>query len=256
MDPADEAEQVAVGLTQAGWTPTGRVTGASFVALAFENAARGETTVRVITRRGIGLAMDVPGEESAEPVGLVADAGGDVDGDGREELFLWRSDPLHERRCHAAVRIDAQGFVTPVAADLGPYGPDACIEELRDLDGDAAPEALVVWRFPDLSRGSIPGVLVPLSLDAAGWRARRAGLDAFFAAERERRDRAISDARAARDLGRAYVLAVEVAAIERVRGAPMRAQVVAFDEALSGLVLTEPDARALAEARDHIAGGW
>jgi hypothetical protein len=67
---------------------------------------------------------------------------------------------------------------------------------------------------------------------------------------------ALEEARRRVDVEAAYRRAVELAALARERGASTNRQVTAFDEALSGLVLSEAQARGIAAARAHIADGW
>jgi hypothetical protein len=85
----------------------------------------------------------------------------------------------------------------------------------------------------------------------AGPAARR-----FHRAEARARERGLEAARAGLDVELAYRLAVERALSVRERGGAMPAQVAAYDDALLGLVLTEPQARGVAEARARIAAGW
>ncbi len=255
VDPHEEARAVEASLAEGGFRVRTRSEGATFVALGLEHEARGETAVRVLTRRGIGLAIDVPGEQSAQPVGVVMSGsdGADLDGDGLEEVVLFRLDPVRERRCLAVVRVSDEGFVVPVPARLEGLGEQPCIEDLRDVGGDGRPEALVGWRLDELARGVVPRVMVPFAWGGRGFSPEGRAFAAHWSSERRSREDALREARSARDVEAAYVLAVELAAIERARGAPVRAQVLAFDDALRGLVLTEAQARALAEARERIA---
>src|SRR5690606_38914637 len=88
VDPHEEARAVERSLAEGGFRVRARTEGRTFVALALENEERGETAVRVVTRRGIGLAIDVPGEQSAQPVGVVMSGSDDADLDrnGLEEV--------------------------------------------------------------------------------------------------------------------------------------------------------------------------
>lgn len=258
VDPYEEARAVEESLSRAGWELCEWIEGRTFVALAMVQPDRGERAVRIVTRRGIAMTMDVPGDQSAQPVGLLdpaeGEGGQDLDGDGREEVVLWRWDPVRRRRCLAVARVVAEGYVVPVPAELEGLGGQACIESLRDVGGDGRPEALVTWRLDEHARASVPAVQVPLAWRDDGFVPAPRGMDAWWDAERTRREEELARARAARDVETSYTLAVELAAIARARGEPVRAQVLAFDEALRGLVLTEAQAEALRETRDRIAG--
>lgn len=256
--PAAEADRVQQTLEGGGWSLVSRVEGRTFVAQTFANDETGESSARVVTRRGIVLALDVPPSESAQPIRLLEPPGGDedIDGDGNEEIVLARHDPAHDRTCLGVVRVIAEGgFLRPVPEDLSDLGDVVCLEDLEDLDDDGVLEGIAVVRLPELAREQVPAVRVPVALRDGRWVPTRAPAG-FWERQRARLEEAAAEARSARDVERAYVVAVERAALERAAGASVREQVVAFDRVLSGLVLTPGQARSIRAARAQVAGGW
>ena len=255
VEPREEADAVVESLARGGFELTDRDSAATVVALAFRNRERGGTALRIVTKRGIALAIDVPPDENAEPVGLVEDAVREGRGAGAE-VFLYREDPVRERRCHAALRVTSEGFVRPIVAETSAWGESACIEGIRDVDGDGEPEGIVVWRIEDGGVSPAPSVEVPLSLGEERFETAPSRYATFFDEQRAGRHLGLAAARGENDVVRALPRAIELAAIARVRGATMEEQVRAFDAALSGFVLTEAEADAIREARAHIAAGW
>lgn len=257
VDPHTEASALEENLRRAGWRIDTRVEGRTFAAMAAAHVERRETAIRVVTRRGIALAMDVPAEQSSQPVALLALDGGDHDrdGDGLEEVVLTRRDPVRERRCLAVVQVLEEGFVAPVPADLQRFGADVCVEDMDDVTGDGRPEALVPVRLEGFARGTVPAITVPLVWRDGRHRFVPGAMADWWRRERVRRERALSEARSARDVEAAYALAVELAALVEAGGGTARERVLEFDDALRGLVLTEGQARAIGAARERIAAG-
>ena len=258
VEPRAEADELQGSLERSGWSLERRVDGETFVAQTFVDPETGQSSARVVTKRGIVLAIDVPPAEAAQPIRVLAPPGGDndLDGDGNEEVVLARHDPVYDRTCLGMMRvIRSEGFLHPVPEELDGLGGAPCLEELEDLDGDGVLEGIAVLRLPELSRGAVPSVPVLLELRDGGWRPSH-GHPGFWERERARLAEETAAARTARDVDRAYVLAVEGAALERAAGGSRRAQVVAFDDALGGFVLTRGQADAIARARAFIAGGW
>jgi hypothetical protein len=117
-------------------------------------------------------------------------------------------------------------------------------------------EGIVVWRIETAGVSPAPSVAVPLVLGAERFEAVPSRFAAFFDEERAGRNLGLAAARAEGDVERALALALELAALARARGATMHDQVRAFDEAMSGLVLTEDQATAVRSARELVASGW
>lgn len=249
VDPQIEAREVAIGLERSGFVVGEPSEGDRFVAFAAVHPD-GRTAIRVITRRGIGAALDVPFGEREQAISLRVV-------DGLEELVVARVDPAHVRVCLALLRVESDGRVTQVPLELGRFGADACVEEVADVGADDAPELLTRLRIHTLSRGETPTVVAILTARGGGYSpAPPSAYVTYWAAERGRITEALEEARRDLDVERAYRYGVELAAITRESGGSTSRQLTAFDEALSGLVLDEAQARGVAAARAHIADGW
>jgi hypothetical protein len=260
VDPAVEAEAVAAALSRAGFRVRTRVDGDRFTALSFVHRQDATTAIRVITSRGVALALDAAGADA--PLDLLAPpergdhrARLDVDGDGHDEVVVRATDAALARDCLQVLRISEDGVVRdiPARGDL-PSGP--CIETLHDVNADGAADAIAVIRFPDLARDHVPSLAVPLIVRDGSWSPAGRAAAVHFDDQRTARRSALATARDQVDVEHAYRLAVELAAIERFTGADTPAQIAAFDTALSGLVVDEPQSRAIAAARAAIAAGW
>ena len=168
-DLDEEAEATSRNLERAGFGVRARVRGERFRAVGAAMPGDSATAVRVITRRGVVLALDAPGPHRAYDVFLSTahcESRGcppDPDGDGDEEVVIGTRDELYARRCLALVRVDGEGSVREVRIQLDEYDEalptDACLEQLVDLDADGTFEGLARVRLPSLALGDVP--LVP-----------------------------------------------------------------------------------------------
>src|SRR5690606_20522857 len=111
---------------------------------------------------------------------------------------------------------------------------------IRDVDGNGRMEGVAVLRLASLARGEdVPTIDAPLELDSQG--RFRVGPPAvgFVAEARATRARALEEALLELDAERVYRLAIELAALARIAGNGRNAQLLAFDQAISRIVLTE-----------------
>lgn len=254
LEPAREADLLEARLEEEGYRRRLRIDGRTHSSLALVRPETGETLVRIISRAGVALAVEAPADTGLQAVGLV-DLGGDVDGDGWEEVGVYADDPAEARRCVAIVRVDERGRAREVRLDTRELGGDACVEGFEDLDGDGTVEALVVARYRRLSAGTPPRVTIPYR--AAGWRPVAGGAARSFARrERRAREEALRAARERSDAREAYRLGVELAAIARFAGETAEAQLAVLDGALRGLRLSTALTETLEEARALIRRGW
>ena len=152
----------------AGFRRTARIDAGTYSAFAMEEGSR--SLVRVVTARGVALAVDAPEEHGRTRVGLLEGLPVDVDRDGHDEVLVFADDPALDRRCIAIVRI-VEGQAREVRLDVARFGGEGCIEAIDDVDRDGIPEALVVVRYPDLSLGTAPRVTI--ALGGREWREPR-----------------------------------------------------------------------------------
>lgn len=260
VEPAAETDAVADNLAEAGYELERRIDGRTFSALSAHRPDDGATAVRVITRRGIAMALDGP-TETVDAIGLVPAASDsplhDLDGDGLEEIAVVSHDRVRARRCLRLLRIRDDARVVPVALENEGVPPDACVEALEDVGGDPRAEALVVVRHRDLARTVVPSVTVPFAGRDGEWALSRGEpQDPYWRDAIAARRRELEAARAALDVESSYRLAVELASLLHFRGRSATEQVRAFDDALRGLVLAPSQAEAVGAARGHIAAGW
>ncbi|MFW6050912.1 MAG: hypothetical protein ACODAU_07040 [Myxococcota bacterium] len=251
VDPDAEARAIEASFVRQGARRVGRVRGAGFHALSFE-WPDGRTAVRVATRRGTAVALDAPAPGGPVRVALAerVPSGQDLDGDGRPEIAVRVVD--ERGSCLGLVRVLDGGLVREVAFDVGEALPGSCVEDLRDVGGGPGPEAIAVERLAPRLAGAPARVALPLAARSGRWApAVGPAYDSFWEGARARRRRA-----SARRPTERLRLALELAALERLRGGDRAAQVRAFDAALRGRVLSEAMAEVADCVRSHVADGW
>jgi len=250
VDPGIEAEAVATGLERSGYVIGTELEGQGWVAFDATHDRDGRTAIRVITRRGMAVVLDVPESERERGIALRRVT-------GIAELVVARADPAHDRECLVLLRVEDDGRVSQVPLELGRFGADACVEAIQDVGSDERPELLTRIRADALSRGEVPTVTAVLEVRGEGYSpAPPNAFRAFWETEEGRIREALADARSRLDIELAYRSAVELAVMARETGGSDERQLSAFDEALRGLVLTEAQARGVAAARTHVADGW
>ncbi len=259
VDPEQEARAVVATLVEGGYEVVERIDGEGFVAIGLARFADGRSAVRVVTRVGVAVSLDSHesdgfhvrhGDVSLVDVGR---SDHDVDGDGRPEIVVARAG---RTRCVAVLRIDDDGRarVVPIAAEA--LVPGSCASRLEDVDGDGRLEALIELAWPALALGdAVPSIRAALFSEGGEWRA--SAISAAFVEREEAERRAhLEHARQRLDVPNAQRLAVELAAIANLKGAARSAQVIRYDEALSGLVLDRRALEHVERVRDYIASGW
>ena len=162
LDARAEADAIEARLRARGWVRVVRVEAPDAVGLAMRGD-EGRTALRVVTRRGLVLAVEAPTEslERAE-VGLI-DAPTDLDGDGFVELLPAATDAATERRCFAIARVLPDGSLVEVTPSFEGLGGSACLEALVDLEGDGRLEVVAKVRFPSLAWETAPSVALPFA---------------------------------------------------------------------------------------------
>lgn len=262
VDPRSEAAELAKNYAEHDEQLELRLDGQHFTALGFMTRSGVMARVRVVTDRGIQLALDPQtanalGQPSVSYALLPAPIRDtqDADGDGFEEVFVVRSTPTAS--CLLIYRVRDVGFVDALPTSLSMFGAKFCPTDLADVDADGRIELLVqiaLTGFEPLT----PRIRVPLwaSQHQFVLRARPDALEHELAREYRARLAELSEARRRFAILNAQRLAIELAAIAHIRGQTPEQQVLEFDNAIGGLVLDE-HARALAQAaRTTIFQRW
>lgn len=162
LDARAEADAIEARLRARGWVRVVRVEAPDAVGLAMRGD-EGRTALRVVTRRGLVLAVEAPTEslERAE-VGLI-DAPTDLDGDGFVELLPAATDAATERRCFAIARVLPDGSLVEVTPSFEGLGGTTCLEALVDLEDDGRFEVVARVRFASLAWETAPSVALPFA---------------------------------------------------------------------------------------------
>jgi hypothetical protein len=120
VDPDAEADALARQLEDNGYRVEQRLRGQHFSALGAADAERVATKVRVMTARGIALALDAAATDPLRP-GLryallppPSPDTHDADADGFEEVFVRITAPASGEPCIQVYRVRDSGFVDPV----------------------------------------------------------------------------------------------------------------------------------------------
>jgi hypothetical protein len=261
VDPDQEANAVIQDQHDRGYNVAQRIVGQYFTALGFMERDGRSVAVRVVTARGIALALD---RNSPNPLAAPTTYAllssplkdtQDADGDGFEEVFVERRTAAGN--CIDVYRVRDVGFVDPVKLDTRHFGQEFCPYAVLDLDGDGKVELLAdvsLQGFEPLA----PHVRVPL------WaRDHRFVTDGnspaamqFAVTERNDRVQQLVAARKRRDAKEALRLGVELAALAQLSGSEPAEQVAEFDRATRGFVLSPAEAASLIGARNRIFQDW
>jgi hypothetical protein len=259
VDPRAEANAVVQAHEERGFRVVRRIEGQAFTALGFVGSRPHVQSVRVVTSRGIQLALDPQSEAnpdvtSYELLAPPIDGTQDADADGFEEIFV-RATARAGDACLQVYRVRDVGFVDALPIELALFGTRCCASDVEDLDGDGRAELVAEVRLDD--RAEPARVRVPLWADAHRFvlRPGSAATLRFVSAERRAREEALARARLALDVDASLGLTIELSALAMVAGEPCAARVRVFDSALAGLVLEQDQAQAVSVARARIADG-
>jgi hypothetical protein len=257
VDPAEEARTLSETLADDGYRVTRTVDEDGWSAFAMTRTD-GASLARLVTRRGVVVALDETPMPLSPPRGVLdvepsPPSGTDLDRDGTPDVVLARQE--RDRRCLMVVGVDDDGGARPLVVDTANLAVDVCLEEVRDVDGNEAPEAIVRVRARALARGVVPAADLPLERDADGVYRRVDPAERFVAVERAAREARLAAARSVPDAEAAYTAAVELALVAFVAGDAPDAQVAAFDDAMNGIVLDVDLLTAVHFARGEIAAG-
>jgi hypothetical protein len=266
VDPNREAESVIASQRERGYPLAVRVLGQHFTALGFMDKGGRSNTVRVLTQRGIAVALDSRPQtllQSAVTYALIQPevvGSHDVDGDGFEEIVI--EERSGAKSCLRLYRVRDVGFVDPVGMDTRLLGQEFCADSVIDLDRDGVIELVAELDLTGFVRfgANAAGPHLQLPLWAAQHRfvarAGSAAQKAWLAQERARREAELQRARGRLDSANSYALAIELAALAHLEGSDPATQLGAFDRALSGLMLTAEQSVATVGARARIYNEW
>jgi hypothetical protein len=220
------------------------------------------TRVRVVTLRGISLALD-PGLDTpllpapryallSPPLPNTQDA----DGDGFEEVFVEKRMP--EQTCLLVYRVRDVGFVDQLETRLRAFGREHCAHAASDSDGDGRVELAVDVELVDFELPYPPKLRLMLWPDQHRFSAQGTGnqLAHYVAAQQAAREIDLEQARAAGDSATVRRLAVELAALTEVLGLPTQDQLAELDHALSQFIWSTADRLWTEAARDLITQRW
>lgn len=264
VTPRDEAEAVSASMDKDGWTLVTRVDGERVVALAFRMPGDARAAVRVITRRGVAIAMDAPSEAWSGDVFLDTSLGTtatDLDGDGNEEVVLGTGDVALLRRCMEVFHVVADGSVVPMSVPSPAPFRDACVVRFTNVTGDQRPEVVTVVRDDAVSFDTVASVEMPLVSAGGHWRRPPEEVMTRFC-EPEQRAR---EAEIASLLGGKAVLksvpqilrlGYELAMLSRLRGDSAEAARDVFLRATAGAGFPQESGAQRAEIAQAIATRW
>ena len=262
VDPRSEADSLVKLYAEQAEPLALRLSGRDFTALGFMDRQGRSTRARVVTLRGIALALD---PQQATPLtaakryALVAPPLADThdaDRDGFEEVFV--EERLPHEACLLVFRVRDVGDVDPISAPLHVFGRERCPTGVADVDQDGKAELFSDVELVDFELDTPPTVRVVLwpeqhkfVLDTADRK-----LSLYVAAQQAARELELEQAEQASDVPAILRLAVEQAALTHLLGLSARDQVVRFERALSGVALTEPQRLWAKAARERIALTW
>jgi hypothetical protein len=262
VDPDAEANAIIAERERLGEALVTRLLGQHFTALGFADHSGAPIAVRVITARGIELALDrtrpasLQTPENFELLPAPLSSTHDADGDGFEEVFVrWTRG---QERCLRAYRVRDVGFVDPVPLDFQLFGQTLCPTDFDDIDKDGRIEllaevALVGVELPRQAAVRVLSCAADHRFSVSGPSAARS---AWLAAERAPRALELQEARAQRDVRWVLQLSFELAALALLDGADTAQQLATFDGGTAGLVFDADEQAAVLSARDRIAKVW
>jgi hypothetical protein len=264
VDPDAEANAVIESQKERDYRLARRMDGRHFAALGFMDRGGRSRAVRILTVRGIAVALDSRPQSPIQPAANYALISSplaetyDADGDGFEEVFV--EERTANEACLRVFRVRDVGFVDPVVVDSLVLGQEICPHAAIDLDGDGVVELtteLDLVGFPGTG-AIVPRMHLPLWADQHRFvaRAGSAAQRAWLGRERARLDAELQRARQRLDVSRCYFIGIELAALAYLERSDPAAQLAAFDRALGGMVLTPPQAAANLRARSHIYTDW
>jgi hypothetical protein len=262
VDPRAEADELVKGYAERSEPLALRIIGRDFTALGFMDRSGRATRVRIVTLRGIALALDPEPETplTATPrFALLAPPlpdTQDADRDGFEEVLVEERAP--NETCLRVYRVRDVGYVDRLETRLRAFGQERCASAAADNDQDGRIELYVDVQLVDFELPYPPSVRLALWPDQHRFTPIGTGdlLPRYIAAQQAAREIDLDQARASKDSVAARRLAVELAALSQVLGLPAQDQLAQFDRALRHIPLSQAEQAWSVVAREHIAEHW
>jgi len=160
VDPRREADTIIEDLRRHGYQVGRRIDEASYV--AFDAASGGDSTVRVVTPRGVALSVEAPDVRWPERlwVELAPDPRPDFDQDGQRDVVVLLRE--RDRICFGWAQVDRQGFASEVFRPRNDWGERPCVLE---IDPDR-PRLVLEVAVPGMPEAR---VRVPVMANAETW---------------------------------------------------------------------------------------
>jgi hypothetical protein len=262
IDPRSEADTLVKNYADQGERLALRSVGQNFTALGFMDRSGRATRARIVTMRGIALALD-PEPESPLHVparyALLAAPlpdSHDADRDGFEEVFVEQRTP--GQTCLFVYRVRDVGYVDRLETRLHAFNRDHCASTVADVDQDGRIELYVDVELLEFELPQPPTLRLALWPDQHRFTPKGTGnqLARFVAAQQAAREIDLDQARASKDSVSARRLAVELAALTQVLGLPEQDQLAQFDRALESFSLSAAEQAWSQAAREQIASAW
>ncbi len=160
VDPRQEAAASIVDLERHGFVVGRRIEEASYV--AFDAARNGDTTVRVITSRGVALSVQAPDVRWPERlwVELAPDPRPDFNRDAQRDVVVAMRE--RDRTCLAWAEISAEGFASEVFRPRVEWGDFPCVLEIDP----SWPRLVLEVSVPDVPDARVQ---LPIKASARNW---------------------------------------------------------------------------------------
>ena len=128
VDPRKEAALLIEDLRRSGFQVGRRIDEQAYV--AFDASTNGESTVRVVSTRGVVLSVHAPDVRWPERlrVQLAPDPRPDFDRDGQLDVVVAARE--RDRSCLAWARVDGDGFAVEVFRPQEAWGEQPCVLEI------------------------------------------------------------------------------------------------------------------------------
>jgi hypothetical protein len=212
VDPREEADAIIADLRRHGFAVGHRIDESSYV--AFDARSGGDTTVRVVSSRGVALLVQAPDVRWPDRlwVELLPDLRPDFDRDGQPDVVV----AMHERdrTCLAWATVSREGFASEVFRPKVEWGNSPCVLEI-DPSGLRLVLEVSVPDIPDAR------VRLPIKASASDWNLDdSASAMARWEREIAERRRALELSEMRGDVRNAERIRAELAWLARLRAAP------------------------------------